>query len=113
MQSARRATFWAISHSDASSSSNSPMPTEASSSSNSAFISQLNLAPKPKARPKPKPKPAAPEREFTEEECEKENKKTEEQILEYLLAVSGKMAHPLHPSQEGVQWWYQFLCGRY
>ena len=76
------------------------MPTEASS--NSAFISQPKPAPKPKAKPKPKPKPTAPEREFTEEECEKENKKTEEQILEYLLAVSGKMAHPLHPSKEGV-----------
>ena len=87
------------------------MPTEASWSSNSAFISQPKLAPKPKAKPKPQPKHAAPEREFTEEECKKENKKTEEQILEYLL--SGKMAHPLHPSTEGVQWWCQLLCGMY
>ena len=54
---------------------------EAGSRSNSAFISQPKPAPKPKAKPKPKPKPAAPEREFTEEECEKDNKKTEEQIL--------------------------------
>ena len=45
----------------------------------------------------------APETELIEEECENENKKTEEQILEYLLAVSGEMAHPLHPSKEGVQ----------
>ena len=110
---ARRATFWGISDSDASSNPNSPMPTEASSSSNSAFISQPTLAPKPKAKPKPKPKPAAPEREFTKDQCEKENKKSEEQILEYLLAVSGKMAHPLHTSKEGVQWWCQLLCGMY
>ena len=86
--------------SDARSSSNSTMPTKASSSSNSAFNSEPKRAPKPKA----KPKPMAPKREFTEQVCEKENKKTKEQILEYLLAVSGKMAHPLHPSKEGVQW---------
>ena len=126
MQGAHRATFWAISDSDASSSSNSPMPTEASLSSDSAFISQPKPAPKPEAKPKPKPKPAAPEREFTEEECEKENKKTEdkfssekenkkteEQIFEHLLAINGKMAHPMHPSTEGVQWWCQLLCGMY
>ena len=113
MQGVRRATFWAISNLDASSSSNSPMPTQANSSSNSAFFSQPKPTPKHKAKPKPKPKPTAPEREFIEEECEKENKKTEEQILEYLLAISGKMAHPLHPSKEGVQWWCQLLCGMY
>ena len=82
-------------------------------SSNSAFISQPTPAPKPKAKPKPKPKPAAPERKFTEDEWEKENKKLEEEILEYLLAVSGKMAHPLHTSKEGVPWWNQLLCGMY
>ena len=80
-QGARRTAFWAISDSDASSSSNYPMPTEAGSSSISAFISPPKPAPKPKAKPKPKPKCVAPEREFTEEECKKENKKTEEQIL--------------------------------
>ena len=77
------------------------------------ILPQPKPAPKPKAKPKPKPKPAAPERQFTEEECEKEHKKREEQLLEYLLAVSGKMAHPLHPSKEGVQWWCQLLCGMY
>ena len=64
--------------------------------------------PNPKPQPKPQPKPAA-EREYIEEECRQQQEKTEKEILEYLLAVNGKMAHPLHPKygndEEGVGWW--------
>ena len=50
------------------------------------------------------------EREYTAEECVRENKKTEDGILEYLLAASKHLAHPLHPIYDngkggGVQWW--------
>ena len=39
-----------------------------------------------------------------------ENKKTDGEILEYLLVVSKNLAHLLHPVYEngkggGVQWW--------
>ena len=53
-----------------------------------------------KGKPKPQPNPVDPpstEREYTAEECERENKKTDDEILEYLLAVSKNLAHPLHP----------------
>ena len=89
-----------------------------SSSSSSSSTSMLEPQPKPQptaAKPKPKPKPklAQPpfdERECTKEECERENKKMEDEILDYLLAVSKNLAHPLHPVYDdgnngGVQWW--------
>ena len=62
--------------------------------------------------PKPQPNPVEPstEREYTAEEVARQNKKTEDEILEYLLAVSKNLAHPLHPVYDdgkggGIQWW--------
>ena len=71
--------------------------------------------------PKPQPNPVEPpstKRKYTAEECERENKKTQDEIPEYLLAVSWNLAHPLHPVYDdgkggGVQWWvkrYKSTC---
>ena len=79
--------------------------------------------PKPQAKPqrksksakgksKPQPNPVEPstEKEYTAEEVARENKKTEDDILQHLLAVSKNLAHLLRPVYDdgkggGIQWW--------
>ena len=77
-------------------------------SSSTDVASSSNAAPVGRPKNKAVAKPAAPREaqpEASAKACERADKRTEDQILTYLLNVFGNMCHPLHPSVEGVQWW--------